>query len=149
MHPICIKECAPKIVPHILCPKMWACIAYIWVKGKHICTTLLVVKYFIWGTIEILDFLWRPNKVTHYKTNIMFWGTTTTNYYGLQIGIFIKGIWYLHIFTLLKTFTWHCVNEKYIYTWGIVSVNVNFFNNPKLILKVHVWTLVWTPYWKN
>jgi hypothetical protein len=56
-HPICTKECALKIVPHILCPKMWACIGYIWVKGKHICTTLLVVKSFIWGTIEILDFL--------------------------------------------------------------------------------------------
>jgi hypothetical protein len=58
MHPICINECALKIffhtLSHILCPKVWTCILYIWAKGKHMCITLFVLKCFLknknWGT---------------------------------------------------------------------------------------------------
>jgi len=59
MYPICIQECAPKIffhsLFHIFCPKVWACIIFMWAKGKQIWTTLLVVKASILGAVEVLE----------------------------------------------------------------------------------------------
>ncbi len=58
----------------------------------YICITLLVIKAIISEVIKILKtFVKSQPKWSIKKKTIEFWDTPTTNYYGLQIGIFTKG----------------------------------------------------------
>jgi len=62
----CTKVYTPKIFseitivcPHNLCPKAWACVIYKWARGKLFYSTGIIVKSFIYGALQVVEFFKR------------------------------------------------------------------------------------------